>query len=93
MNKEINKTVRIRVRLFEEEGENLKRCAAACEPSQSEFIRQLCIGKTPQPKPTKEFCELLNILYSVHNSFQKCAKYEPSALEICREIEYLILDL
>lgn len=56
-------------------------------------IRQLCIGKAPKPKPTKEFWKLLNTLYSVHNSFQKCAKYEHSTLEICKEIECLILDL
>ena len=83
MKKENNKKVRIKVRLTEEENEKLKRCAAACGLSQSEFIRQLC----------KEFWELLNTLYSVHNGFQKCAKYEPSALEICKEIECLILDL
>ena len=46
--------------------------------SQSEFIRQLCKGKTPKPKPTKEFWELLNTLYSVHNGFQKCV-FEPFA--------------
>lgn len=93
MNKENNKKVRIKVRLTEEENEELKRCAEACGLSQSEFIRQLCKGKTPKPKPTKEFLELLNTIYSVYNSFQKCAKYEPSALEICKEIESLILDL
>lgn len=91
MNKENNKKVRIKVRLTEEENEELKRCAEACGLSQSEFIRQLCKEKTP--KPAKEFWELLNTLYSVHNGFQKCAKYEPSALEVCKEIESFILDL
>lgn len=62
----MNKEVRIKVRLSEEENEELKRCAGACGMSQSEFIRQLCKGKTPKPKPTKEFWELLNTLYSVH---------------------------
>ena len=93
MKKETNKKVRIKVRLTEEENEELKRCAEACELSQAEFIRQLCKGKTPKPQPSKEFWELLNALYDVHNSFQKCSKYEPSALEICKEIESLILDL
>ena len=93
LNKENNKNVRIKVRLSEEENEKLKRCSAACGLSQSEFIRQLCKGKTPKPKPTKEFWKLLNTLYSVHNGFKEYAKYEPSALEICKEIEYLILDL
>ena len=87
------KKVRIKVRLSEEENEELKRCAAACGLSQAEFIRQLYKGRTPKPKPAKEFWKLLSTLYSVHNGFQKCAKYEPSALEICKEIESLILDL
>ena len=93
LNKENNQKVRIKVRLTEEENEKLQRCAEACGLSQSEFIRQLCIGKAPKPKPTKEFWKLLNTLYSVHNGFQKCAKSEHSALEICKEIEGLILDL
>lgn len=62
MNKENNQKVRIKVRLTEEENEKLKRCAEACGLSQSEFIRQLCIGKAPKPKPTKEFWKLLNTL-------------------------------
>ncbi len=42
MNKETNQKVRIKVRLTEEENEELKRCAEACGLSQAEFIRQLC---------------------------------------------------
>lgn len=93
MNKENKKKVRIKVRLSEEENEKLERFSALCGLSQSEFIRQLCKGKAPKPQPQKEFWELLNALYDVHNSFQNCVKYEPSALEICKEIEGLILDL
>ena len=93
MNKENNRKVRIKVRLSEEEHEKLKRCAAACGLSQSEIIRQLCKGKTPKSQPKKEFWEVLEVLYSVHNSFKSCAKFEPSTLEICKEIERLILDL
>ena len=93
MSKENNKEVRIKVRLSEEENEKLKRCAAACGLSQAAFIRQLCKGKAPKPQPQKEFWEVLEALYSVHNSFKSCAKFEPSALEICKEIECLILEL
>lgn len=93
MSKENNKEVRIKVRLSKEENEKLKRCSAMCGLSQSEFIRQLCKGKTPKPQPTKDFWKLLETLYDVHDSFQNCVKYEPSALEVCKEIESLILDL
>ena len=93
MNKGNDKKVRIKVRLSEEENEKLKRCAAACGLSQSALIRQLCKGKAPKPQPQKEFWEVLEALYAVHNSFKSCAKFEPSALSICKEIECLILDL
>ena len=93
MNKESNRKVRIKVRLSEEEHEKLKHCASACGLSQSALIRQLCKGKAPKSQPKKEFWEVLEALYAVHNSFKSCAKYEPSALEICKEIECLILDL
>lgn len=93
LSKENNKKVCIKVRLSEEENEKLKCCSAMCGLSQSEFIRQLCKGKTPKPQPTKNFWKLLETLYDVHDSFQKCVKYEPSALEVFKEIESLILDL
>lgn len=89
--KQSNKKV-ITVRLTEEEKQKLERCANLCGLSQSEFIRQPCAGKTPKAKPPQEFWELLNSLYSVHNGFKSCAKFEPAALTICKEIECLILD-
>ena len=90
--KQSNKKV-ITLRLTEEEKQKLEACADRCGLSQAEFIRQLCKGKTPKPQPTKEFWKLLNTLYEVHHGFKECAKYEPSALEVCKEIEHLILDL
>ena len=83
----------VTVRLTEKEKQKLETCSDLCGLSQSEFIRQLCAGKTPKVKPPQEFWELLNSLYSVHKSFKSCAKFEPSALTICKEIECLILDL
>ena len=85
--------VRISVRLSKEEKEKLEHHAKLCGLSQNEFIRQLCNGKKPKPMPSKEFWEVLNALYEVHSSFAACAKYYPSALEQCKVIERLILDL
>ena len=83
----------ISLRLTEEENEKLERSAKLCGLSQTEFVRQLCKGKTPNPQPPREFWELMNALYDVHKGFMACAEYEPSALEICKEIECLIFDL
>lgn len=90
--KQSNKKV-ITLRMTEEEKQKLEACADRCGLSQSEFIRQLCKGRKPKAKPPREFWELLNTLYSVHNGFKECVKYEPFATEICKEIECLILDL
>ena len=85
--------IRVSVWLTEAENEKLKQYAINCGLSESEFVRQLCKGKTPKPQPPKEFWQMLEALYYVHKSFKVCAKYEPSALNICKEIECLILDL
>lgn len=57
------RNVPITVRLNEEEHQKLKQCAAACGLSAAEFMRQLCKGNAPQPKPKTEFWELINKLY------------------------------
>ena len=64
-----------------------------CGLSAAEFMRQLCKGNAPQPQPQTEFWELLDKLYEVHSAFKKCVPYYPTAAEICKEIEDLILEL
>ncbi len=83
----------VTVRLDDKENEILKRNSKLCGLSQSEYIRQLCKDIEPKPQQPKEFWELLEALYDVHKGFKACAEYEPSALEICKEIECFILDL
>ena len=87
------RNVPITVRLNEGEHEKLKQCAAACGLSATEFMRQLCKGNAPQPKPKTEFWALLNKLYEVHDAFKKCVPYYPTTAEICKEIEDFILEL
>lgn len=85
--------VPITFRLTEEEHEKLKQYSSACGLSTAEFMRQLCRGNAPQPQPEKEFWELLNTLYGVHSAFKKCIPYFPTTVEICKEIEQLVMDL
>ena len=85
--------VRIKVRLTEEEKENLERSSALCGLTQSEYVRQLCRGIHPKPKPPAVFWQLMDELYKAHSDLKECAKYEPSALKLCTEIERLVLDL
>ena len=85
--------VRIRVRLTEEEKEKLERNSALCGLSQSEYVRQLCRDIHPKPKSPDVFWRLMDELYKAHSNLKECAKYEPSALELCAEIEQLVLDL
>ena len=85
--------VRIKVRLTEEEKEKLERNIALCGLTQSEYVRQLCRGIRPKPKPPDVFWELMDELYKAHSNLKECAKYEPSALKLCAEIEQMVLDL
>ena len=85
--------VRIKVRLTEEEKEKLERNSALCGLTQSEYVRQLCRGIHPKPKPPDAFWQLMDVLYKAHSDLKECAKYEPSALKRCAEIERLVLDL
>ena len=85
--------VRIKVRLTEEEREKLERNSALCGLTQSEYVRQLCRGVQPKPKPPDAFWQLMDELYKAHFDLKECAKYEPSALKLCTEIERLVLDL
>lgn len=85
--------VRIKVRLTEEGKEKLERNSALCGLTQSEYVRQLCRGIHPKPKPPDVFWELMDELYKVHSNLKECVKCEPSALELCGEIERLVLDL
>ena len=93
MNRENNEKVRIRVRLTEEENQKLEHDSALCGLSQSEYIRQLCRGIHPKPKPPEVFWLMMSELYQIHAALRECGKYEPSALELCAEIERLVLDL
>ena len=85
--------VRIKVRLTEEVKEKLERNSALSGLTQSEYVSQLCRGIHPKPKPPDVFWELMEELYEAHSDLKECAKYEPSALELCTEIERLVLDL
>ena len=88
-----NETVRIRVRLTEEETEKLERDAALCGLSQAEYVRQVCKGKKPKPQPGPDFWGLLEELYHLHGSLQKCVHFLPEAAAECHRIETLILTL
>lgn len=85
--------VRIRIRLTEEEKEKLERDAALCGLFQAEYVRQICKGKKPKPQPGPNFWDLLEELYHVHDSLQKCVCFLPEAAGECRRIEALILTL
>ena len=56
--------VRIKVRLTEEEKEKLERNSALCGLTQSEYVRQLCRGIHPKPKPPAVFWQLVSCPFS-----------------------------
>ena len=92
MSKKKDKKV-VSVRLTEEENELLKRNSKLCGLSQNEYVRQLCKGKTPKPQPPKAFWDMMTALYELHSAFEKCIPYYPQAVDECKAIECLVIDL
>ena len=75
--------VRIRVRLTEEEKEKLERNSALCGLTQSEYVRQLCRGIHPKPKPPDVFWGLMDELYKAHSDLKECANSVPRSNGWC----------
>ena len=65
--------------------------AALCGLTQSEYLRQICLGKRPRPKQPPEFWELLDALYEIHDKLERLAVYYPEVVEECSRIERLVL--
>ncbi len=83
--------VRMKIRLTEEEKAKLEHDAALCGLSQTEFVRQVCLGRRPRQKPPADFWELMDILYEWHSTLERLTVYYPEAARECQEIERLVL--
>ena len=83
--------VRLKIRLTVEEKAKLEHDAALCGLTQSEYFRQICLGKRPRPKQPPEFWELLDALYEIHDKLERLAAYYPEASEECSQLEKLVL--
>ena len=86
-----DKKVRLKIRLTEEEKAKLEHDAALCGLTQSEYFRQICLGRHPRPKQPPEFWELLDALYEVHDKLERLAVYCPEVAGECSRFERLVL--
>ena len=85
--------VRLKIRLTVEEKTKLEYDAALCGLTQSEYFRQICLGKRPRPKQPPEFWKLLDALYEIHDELERLTVYYPEAAVGCSRIENLVLFL
>ncbi len=83
--------VRMKIRLTEEEKTKLEHDAALCGLSQAEYVRQVCLGRQPHPKPPAEFWELMDALYALHDFLEWLTVHFPEFEPDCREVERLVL--
>ena len=88
-----DKKVRLKIRLTVEEKTKLEHDAALCGLTQSEYLRQICLGKRPKLKQPSEFWELLDALYEIHDKLERLTVYGPEAAEECSRLEKLVLFL
>ena len=86
-----DKKVRLKIRLTEEEKTRLEHDAALCGLTQAEYVRQICLGKQPRPKPPAEFWELMDALYAWHDALERLAICYPEFELDCREVERIVL--
>ena len=85
--------ITVRLHLSEEERAKLKHDAALCGLSQAEYMRQICLGRTPRPQPPEVFWELMQALYELHHLFEQLTVRFPEAIEEQRRIERMVLFL
>ena len=86
--------VRIKVRLTEEEKEKLERQQRPVRSVPKRICPPALPGYSPEAKTTGCVLAADGASYiKAHSDLKECAKYEPSALELCTEIEQLVLDL
>lgn len=83
--------VRLKIRLTEEEKAKLEHDAALCGLTQSEYVRQVCLGKNPHPKPPTVFWELMDAIYMWHDALKRLAVHYPEFEPDCREVERIVL--
>ena len=83
--------VRLKIRLTEEEKAKLEHDAVLCGLTQSEYFRQICLGRQPRPKRPPEFWELLDALYEVYDKLERLTAYCPEVVEECLRFERLVL--
>ncbi len=83
--------VRMKIRLTEEEKAKLEHDAALCGLSQAEYVRQVCLGREPHPKPPAEFWKLMDALYALHDFLERLTVHFPEFEPDCREVERLVL--
>jgi len=83
--------VRMKIRLTEEEKAKLEHDANLCGLSQTEYVRQVCLGRQPRPKPPAEFWELMDALYAWHDALEQLTVHYPEFEPDCREIERIVL--
>ncbi|RKJ38293.1 hypothetical protein D7X94_16895 [Acutalibacter sp. 1XD8-33] len=88
-----DKKVRLKIRLTVEEKAKLEHDAALCGLTQSEYFRQICLGKRTRPKQPPEFWELLDALYEIHDKLERLTVYCPEMTEECSRLEQLVLFL
>lgn len=67
----MNKDVVIRLRMTQEEADDLNKKVKLTGLTKSSFIRVLIKGYIPKPKPDKEFYVLLRKLYAVCNDINQ----------------------
>lgn len=72
--KKSERKIRKAFRLSDEEADKLKANAELCGLTETEFLRQLIVGKRPKALPDDRFWDKMNELYECHSKLKHRAK-------------------
>lgn len=71
--KKSERKIRKTFRLSDEEADKLKASAELCGLTETEFLRQLIVGKRPKVLPSDRFWDKMNELYECHSKLKRRA--------------------
>lgn len=86
-------TIKFTLRLPTELKRRLERLARERGVSQSQYLCALIAGKSSEAIPPKQFWEVMQQLYDIHEMLLRAANLSPQFTEAARRLERKIVEL
>ena len=88
-----HETTKTTIRLPPKLKRKLERLARDRGMSQSKYICSLIVGKSSKAIPPKQFWDVMQQLYDIHEMLLRAANFSPQFTEAARRLERKIVEL